>query len=82
MNVDQQAHQMPCRRLRAQEQCRPMVQGVNATGGGDHKVDENYWNGAAFLNEPTVIQGGIDNNDACIVGTTSDGVVVAFRGTW
>ena len=45
-------------------------------------IDQKYIDGAGFLNgQQTVIQGGISNNDACLVGTTKDGVVVAFRGT-
>jgi len=36
---------------------------------------------AGFLNNGTVVQGGIDNNDLALVATIDEGVVVAFRGT-
>jgi hypothetical protein len=37
--------------------------------------------GAGFVDSPAVIQGGPKEIDACLVGTTVDGVVVAIRGT-
>jgi hypothetical protein len=36
---------------------------------------------AGFLAPPTVVAGGVRAIDAALVGTTPDGVVVAFRGT-
>jgi Lipase (class 3) len=40
-----------------------------------------YYDGAGFLQPPTGIVDGPHAIDACIVGTTADGVVVGFRGT-
>src|SRR4051794_25546920 len=37
--------------------------------------------GAGFADPPTAFVGGRLLIDACLVGTTLDGVVVAFRGT-
>jgi hypothetical protein len=35
----------------------------------------------AYLTAPTPISGGDDRIDACLVGESADGVIVAFRGT-
>lgn len=40
-----------------------------------------YYPGAGFLVPPSTFVGGLDLIDACLVGTTPDGVVLAFRGT-
>ncbi len=40
-----------------------------------------YAAAAGWLAPPRVLVGGEDNIDACLVGRTADGVVVAFRGT-
>jgi hypothetical protein len=40
-----------------------------------------YYVGAGFIEPPLGIADGPDAIDACIVGRTPDGVVVAFRGT-
>lgn len=40
-----------------------------------------YYIGAGFIEPPTAIVDGPDAIDACIVGRTPDGLVVAFRGT-
>jgi hypothetical protein len=40
-----------------------------------------YYTDAGFLVPPTTFVGGIAKIDACLVGTTPDGVVLAFRGT-
>ena len=40
-----------------------------------------YAKGAELSEGTTVVQGGLANIDACLVGTNPDGVVVAFRGT-
>jgi hypothetical protein len=53
------------------------------TGDGTLAVDPNdvYYPGAGFLAPPATFVGGADLIDACLVGSTPDGVVVAFRGT-
>jgi hypothetical protein len=43
--------------------------------------DDVYYPGAGFVAPPTTFVGGADLIDACLVGTSPDGVVVAFRGT-
>lgn len=40
-----------------------------------------YYVGSGFIEPPTAIVDGPESIDACIVGRTPDGVVVAFRGT-
>jgi hypothetical protein len=40
-----------------------------------------YYGGVGFLNPPAAFLAGEQDIDAAIVGTTADGVVVAFRGT-
>src|SRR5207302_922825 len=40
-----------------------------------------FYDGAGFLRPPATVVAGVENIDACLVGTTADGVVVAFRGT-
>lgn len=35
----------------------------------------------AYLTPPTPVSGGSDRIDACLVGESADGVIVAFRGT-
>jgi Lipase (class 3) len=58
-----------------------------ATVAGENLLDPQaavpYYAGAGFsaAQPPTVIQGGQDDIDACLVGQTEDGLVVAFRGT-
>lgn len=44
-------------------------------------ADDAFADGAGFLAAPTTFVGGRDFIDACLVGTTVDGVVLAFRGT-
>jgi Lipase (class 3) len=53
------------------------------TGNGKFTVDPTdvYYPGAGFLAPPTTFVGGDQLIDACLVGKTVDGVVVAFRGT-
>lgn len=48
---------------------------------GEFKPQDCYYNPVGFLDEPTIIIGGVKDINACIVGTTADGVVLAFRGT-
>jgi hypothetical protein len=40
-----------------------------------------YYTGVGFVRPPAAFEGGQEEINACLVGTTSDGVVVAFRGT-
>ncbi len=40
-----------------------------------------YYDGVGFMQPPAAFQAGKDDINACLVGTTPDGVVVAFRGT-
>jgi hypothetical protein len=40
-----------------------------------------YLVGAGFIQPPTVVVGGPDNIDGCLVGQIADGIVLAFRGT-
>lgn len=48
---------------------------------GEFNPQDCYYNPVGFLDTPTVIFGGVKDINACIVGTTADGVVLAFRGT-
>jgi Lipase (class 3) len=47
----------------------------------DPQAAAPYYDGVGFKAPPATFYGGIDNINACQVGTTVDGVVVAFRGT-
>jgi len=40
-----------------------------------------FYDGAGFVQPPATFVGGPQNVDACLVGTSADGVVLAFRGT-
>lgn len=40
-----------------------------------------YYIGSGFIEPPTAIADGPELIDACVIGRTPDGVVVAFRGT-
>ena len=40
-----------------------------------------YYDAAGFESPPIPLVAGVDDIDACLVGTNADGVVVAFRGT-
>jgi hypothetical protein len=40
-----------------------------------------YYVGSGFIEPPTAIVDGPESIDACIIGRTVDGVVIAFRGT-
>jgi hypothetical protein len=56
-----------------------------AASAGESVLDPDaaipYYDGAGFLQPPTAFLGGPEDIDACLVGTTADGVVAAFRGT-
>ena len=55
------------------------ILGTETTLAPDPK--NTYLAGAGFLQAPTVLIGGPREIDACLVGETADGLVVAFRGT-
>lgn len=40
-----------------------------------------YYDGAGFVQEPSIFLAGPDSIDGCLVGETADGFVLAFRGT-
>lgn len=66
-------------------QCRLMcacrcAYGIDTTT-GVFTPPEPYYRAVGFTAMPAAISGGDDNIDAALVGTTDDGVVVAFRGT-
>jgi hypothetical protein len=54
---------------------------ATATGPLPQPPAQPFYDGAGFLNTPAAFVAGIENVDAAVVGTTADGVVVAFRGT-
>jgi hypothetical protein len=47
----------------------------------DPEAATPYYDGVGFLKPPAAFQAGQDEINACLVGTTGDGVLVAFRGT-
>lgn len=65
---------LECRLLCAAEACHLIGQpgGVTASPQYAH---------AGFVAEPAVFEAGTDDINACLVGTTGDGVVLSFRGT-
>ena len=65
-------------------ECRLLCASVSAYGvqkDGSFTSQPNYDRAAGWVEAPTPFVGGTDNINACLVGTTADGVVVAFRGT-
>lgn len=54
---------------------------IAGNGTLDPDAAKPYYEGAGFLNPPVTFAGGPSLIDACLVGITADGVVVAFRGT-
>lgn len=43
---------------------------------------QKFYDGVGFLDDPTVVSGGLENIDAALVGMNADdGIIVAFRGT-
>ncbi len=66
-------------------QCRLMCASASAYGidpaTGVFTPPEPYYDGAGYQATPVAIVGGTKKIDAALVGTTTDGVVVAFRGT-
>lgn len=64
---------LACRLLHAC-QCLYGIEAGRVTG-------DEYYAGCGFLEEPRVFEAGPLDIDACLVGRTSQGVVLAFRGT-
>ena len=65
-------------------ECRLLCASVNAYGiqnDGTVVHDKPYFDAIQFAVEPTATIAGSVNINACLVGTNTDGVVVAFRGT-
>lgn len=58
---------------------------ITTTPGGQAAFDPTsaapYYNPVGFTAPPTPFAAGLDFIDACLVGTNSDGVILAFRGT-
>lgn len=48
---------------------------------GEFEPQDCYYNPVGFLAPPTIITGGVTKINACLVGTTADEVILAFRGT-
>jgi len=53
--------------------------GINPTG--KFIPSDPYYSAIGYLAPPVAFVGGEDDIDACLVGTTDQGVVLAFRGT-
>lgn len=53
--------------------------GIHATG--QFTPENPYYNAIEFLTPPSIFVAGDDDIDACLVGTTMENVIVAFRGT-
>jgi hypothetical protein len=51
------------------------------TGTLEPEAAQPWYDGAGFVRPPATFVGGVQNVDAALVGTTADGVVLAFRGT-
>ncbi|WP_020471493.1 lipase family protein [Zavarzinella formosa] len=47
----------------------------------DPELAVPYYDGVGYLEPPAAFLAGADDINSCTVGTTNDGVVVAFRGT-
>ena len=70
------ASTLPCRLMCA---CR-CAYGID-TKTGAFTPPSPFYDAVGFVAMPVAISGGDDDVDAALVGTTGDGVVVAFRGT-
>jgi hypothetical protein len=65
-------------------ECRSLCASVSAYGidaTGKFIPSEPYYSAVGFLSPPVAFVAGEDDIDACLVGTTDQGVVLAFRGT-
>ncbi|HMF17063.1 MAG TPA: alkaline phosphatase family protein, partial [Gemmataceae bacterium] len=54
---------------------------ADSGGGLLPEIPPLYLKGAGFRDGPVTFVHGLDNINACLVGTSQDGVVIAFRGT-
>lgn len=65
-------------------ECQLLCASVSAYGindVGQFAPENPYYNAVGFHTSPVVFVAGDDDIDACLVGTTDRGVVLAFRGT-
>jgi hypothetical protein len=65
-------------------ECRSLCASVAAYGinpMGKLIPSDPYYSAIGFLSPPVAFAAGEDDIDACLVGTTEQGVVLAFRGT-
>jgi hypothetical protein len=65
-------------------ECRSLCASVAAYGidpTGKFTPQEPYYSAVGFLVPPVAFAAGDNDIDACLVGTTDQGVVLAFRGT-
>ncbi len=69
------ATSLECRLL-----CASMT-GYSITNDGPIAPQQPYFDAAQFLDDPVGFVGGNEAINACLIGTTADGVVIAFRGT-
>src|SRR5260370_4551898 len=54
---------------------------ITANGHLAEGTPELFYQGAGFQEPPATFIAGPANINACLVGTTEDGVILAFRGT-
>lgn len=66
--------------LQAQLLCASNV-AYGISGTGQFTPQKVYYNPIGFISPPVAFVAGDDNIDACLVGTTDQGVILAFRGT-
>src|SRR5260370_35812409 len=50
---------------------------ITATGHLPSGMPAPYYSGTGFLQPPATFAAGLENNDACLGGTTQDGIVLA-----
>ncbi len=65
-------------------ECRSLCASIAAYGinpMGKLIASEPYYSAIGFLAPPVAFAAGEDDIDACLVGTTDQGVILAFRGT-
>ncbi len=54
---------------------------VIGSNGGTNWPSSPAYNGVGFLSKPVAVIGGNRHIDACLIGETSEAVILAFRGT-
>lgn len=69
------ANSLECRLLCASN-CAYTIQ-----ANGPLPVQQPYYDAVGFTSAPTAFVAGLDNINACFVGTNQDGVILSFRGT-